>query len=200
LDDEGRQDDDRSATHSSFRRNGEMKRGLYFIALLGACVRPATRAPVSAGGSTRAVDYCEMAAVVLGETVKSNADQPYGLEDVCVHRLASLSGRTYVDVRFGDGPPPSTATTACVRDPYAIRFDVQGFQQSPAQGVVLLMISAEKNGARDFSAIVEEPNWPARRPEVLAMSPCGSAFGSVRLQASGWSAHVVPPPRSPDAL
>lgn len=43
-----------------------------------------------------------------------------------------------------------------------------------------------------------EPRWMLRRPEVLAVSPCGSAFGTVRRDAAGWVARVAPPPRSAD--
>lgn len=170
---------------------------LLLSALCVACPRP-TKPAVSVG--PKRAELCAMAAATLRETIKPNAAQPFGLEEACVRRLASIEGRIYVDARIEGQDRLSGGAATCLQAPYEIRFDAEHFSPSPAQGVVLLMVSADQGGARKFNAIVEEPNWPARRPEVLAVSPCGSAFGVIRPSGPGWTVAVVPPPRSADAL
>jgi hypothetical protein len=159
------------------------------------------RPTVRPGAETSPVDYCQMATVALRETVKSNDEQPYGIEDVCVHRLAAASGKIYVDARFmGSRDLETVPVRSCTREKYVIRFDYRNFERSPSEGVVLLMVSAETASGRTFNAVVEESDWPSKRPRAMALSPCGSAFGVLRRSQNVWTAIVVPPPRAPDAL
>jgi len=142
-----------------------------------------------------------MALSVLRATVASNDVQPYGLEDVCVRRLSSAAGHIFVDARVSEQPGASPAAAPdCFRDSFRIRFDPGHFEKAPTDGVVLLLISRSANGAMEFNAVVEQPDWPSKRPGVIGLSPCGSAFGTLHYSTSGWAATVVAPPRSPDAL
>jgi hypothetical protein len=146
-------------------------------------------------------DYCEMAVVALAETIKSNREQPYGLEDACVNEVARVSGKVYVDARFMEGTALATVPVrSCVRRNYVVRFDHKAFERSPAPGVVLLLVSTPTAKGREFNAVVEDPNWPAKRPGTFALSQCGSAFGILRGSGTRWTAQIVPPPRHPGDL
>jgi len=142
-----------------------------------------------------------MAFVALAETIKSNREQPYGLEAACVREMAAASGKVYVDARFMEGSDlAKVPERSCVRENYVIRFDPQHFEPSPAAGVVLLLVSAPTSKGREFNAVVEQPNWPAKRPGTFATSQCGSAFGMLTGSDRHWAAQIVPPPRGPDDL
>jgi len=159
-------------------------------------------APTSrlAGGAA-GPDYCAMATTALNESIKSNREQPYGLEAACVQQTAAASGRIYVDARFMDGPDLATVPVrSCAAQNYLIRFDPKHFEPSPGAGVVLLLVSTRTPQGREFNARVEQPNWPARPAGTAAPSPCGSAFGVLTGSGSRWAARVVPPPRGPDDL
>lgn len=146
-------------------------------------------------------DYCAMAGVALAETIKSNRQQPYGLEDACVNHLAMSAGKVYVDARFMEGRELAVVPVrSCVRQNYVIRFDYKAFERSPTPGVVLLLVSTATTQGREFNAVLEESNWPAKRPGVFALSPCGSAFGVLRGAGARWTAQIVPPPREADDL
>lgn len=158
-------------------------------------------APASPSSDLSNPDYCGMALSALRTTVASNDAQPYGLEDVCVRRLASTGGAIFVDARVSEraGGPP-IAALGCTSDGFRIRFDPARFEKAPTDGVVLLVISRTPDGAMGFNAVVENADWPSKRPGGMSLSPCGSAFGTIRRTSAGWEATVVPPPRSPDAL
>ena len=158
--------------------------------------RGPTKGPPGAGP-----DYCSMAAVALTETIKSNREQPYGLEAACVDEMAAAAGKIYVDARFIEIPDGGTVVTpSCVRKKYVIRFDPSHFEPSPAPGVVLLLVSAPTPNGREFNARMETPNWPAKPPGTVAMSQCGSAFGVLTESGSSWKAQINPPARGPDDL
>lgn len=179
-----------------------MKARLYGVALLfaSAChAHPA--APVSPSSDISTSDYCDMTLAALRATVTSNDVQPYGLEEVCVRRLASSSGYIFVDARVSERPgDPPIAAPACSRAGFRIRFDSPHFEKAPTDGVVLLVASRTSGGEMEFNAVVEQPDWPAKRPGVIGLSPCGSAFGTIQHAPTGWVATVVQPPQSPDAL
>lgn len=161
-----------------------------------------SRDPASTRGpSAEHPDYCAMAAAVLTETIKSNREQPYGLEDACVDEMAARSGKIYVDARFMDANGASVVPVpSCTAQKYVIRFDPKRFEPSPAPGVVLLLVSAPSAKGREFNARIEDPNWPAKPAGTAALSQCGSAFGVLTAVGSHWAARVVPPPREPDDL
>jgi hypothetical protein len=140
------------------------------------------------------VDYCQMAATVLHEVVRSYERQPFGLEDACVKKRAAQAGKIYADARFTDreGLAVVPHRSCTVRD-YVIRFDHQHYEASPTPEVVLLLFSPETARGREFNARMETADWPSKRPGVMAMSQCGSAFGVLRREANGWTARVTPP-------
>lgn len=173
----------------------------FLVVEVASSCSPRGRPPVRTNAEPGSVDYCQMAVAALRETVRNNDEQPYGIEDVCVNRLASASGKIQVDARFmGKKDLETVPQRSCTAENYFIRFDFKNFERSPSEGVVLLMVSAEAPSGRKFSATVEESNWPTKRPGMFAISPCGSAFGVLRRSQNAWGATVVPPPRSPDAL
>jgi len=142
-----------------------------------------------------------MARSVLRATVASNDAQPYGLEDVCVRRLASESGYIFVDARVSEreGETP-VAAPQCSGDGFRIRFDPAHFERAPTEGVVLLLIWQSAEGTMEFNATIQRPDWPSNKPGVFGLSPCGSAFGTIRRSPTGWTATVVDPPRVPGEL
>ena len=143
--------------------------------------------------------YCQMAVAALEETVKPYDAQPYGLEEACVRNRAMFSGRIFVDARFGHKWERVPARQ-CTEGPYVIRFDFENYEKSPAPEVVLVLFESETPIGRSFSAVMEEPNWPSKKPGLVALSACGSAFGNVRKAGAVWTATVEPPPRAPDEL
>lgn len=172
---------------------------LAFLFAAGCHARPVT--PVFPSSEGAKADYCGMAVSALRTTIASNDVQPYGLEDVCVRRLASAAGRIFVDARVSEqrnGRPASAAD--CSSDRFTIRFDPARFQKAPTDGVVLLLVSQSADGAMEFNAVVEQADWPSKRPGVFGLSPCGSAFGTIRYSGTGWVATVARPTQSPDAL
>jgi len=143
--------------------------------------------------------YCQMALAALKETIKSSDAQPYGLEEACVRNRATFSGHVFVDARFGHNWE-RVPERQCQEGPYVIRFDFDEYQKSPAPEVVLLLFESDTPTGRSFSVAMEEPNWPSKKPGVVALSACGSAFGIVRRAHGVWTATVQPPPRGADEL
>ena len=146
-------------------------------------------------------DYCAMAVAALSETVKSNQEQPYGLEAACVDEMAARAGKIYVDARFDEASDVGAVPIPnCARKNYIVRFDPNHFEPSPATGVVLLLVSEPTPEGREFNARMEEPSWPAKPPGTVALSQCGSAFGVLTGSGSHWTARISPPVRGPDDL
>jgi len=130
--------------------------------------------PASHSSDISTADYCDMALSALRATVASNDAQPFGLEDVCVRRLASAGGFTFVDARVSERPGASpVGASSCTADGYRVRFDPAYFEKAPTEGVVLLMVSRRPDGLMDFNAVVDQPDWPSKRPGVIGISPCG---------------------------
>jgi len=142
-----------------------------------------------------------MAISALRATVASNDAQPYGLEDVCVRRLASGSGYIFVDARVSErtGEAP-VAAPQCSSDGFRIRFDPGHFEKAPTDGVVVLLMWRSAEGTMQFNATIQKPDWPSNKPGVIGLSPCGSAFGTVRRSPTNWTATVVEPPPVPGEL
>jgi len=169
--------------------------------LLAAGCHTAGSRPGSVSAGVPAKDYCGMALSALHATIASNDAEPNGLEDACVRHRAFASGYIFVDARVsereGEAPLPAPS---CVADGFRIRFDPAEFEKAPTDGVVLLLIWRSKEGAMEFNALVERPDWPSNKPGVFGLSPCGSAFGTIRRLPTGWTATVVEPPRVPGEL
>jgi hypothetical protein len=142
-----------------------------------------------------------MALAALAATIKKFEEQPLGLEQRCVERVATSGGKIYVDARFTEGEQlAAVPESSCTSDRYVVRFDPKAFVPSPSEEVVLLALWTHPPAGWEFNAVVESPNWPSRRPAVMSLSQCGSAFGVLNQSSNGWAATIVMPPRSPDAL
>jgi len=171
------------------------------LLLVAAACHPSVSAQRSGSSYVREPDYCGMALSALRATIASNQIQPYGLEDVCVRRLASTEGTIFVDARVWESERSSPVTApTCVGGGFRVRFDSAHFEKAPTDGVVLLMMKGPTTGPLEFSAVVERPDWPSKRPGVFGLSPCGSAFGTIRHSPAGWTATVVDPPRQAGEL
>lgn len=170
---------------------------LGWLACSGAQGRPPAPPPPAQVSSV----YCQMALAALAASVKKFEEQPLGLEQRCVERVATSGGKIYVDARFTEGEQlASVPQPGCTTDRYVIRFDPKAFVPSPSEEVVLLALWTHPPTGWEFNAVVESPNWPSRRPAIMSLSQCGSAFGVLNHSSSGWAATIVMPPRSPDAL
>lgn len=171
------------------------------LVLVAAACHPSVSAQRPGDSSAPDPNYCEMALSALRATIASNQAQPYGLEDVCVRRLASTEGTIFVDARVWESERSTpVATPTCVGGGFRVRFDSAHFEKAPTDGVVLLLMKGPTTGPLEFSAVVEQPDWPSKRPGVFGLSPCGSAFGTIRHSPTGWTAAVVDPPRQPGEL
>jgi hypothetical protein len=146
-------------------------------------------------------EHCQMALVALDAVIKHYSDQPLGLEKTCVDDGAVFNGKVYVDARFTKNRELELVSEpSCTSERYVVRFDHQSFAPSPSKDVVVLILSTNSPPTWRFSAVTEVPDWPKRRPGIVTLSSCGSAFGVLRQVKDRWEATVVPPPRSPEAL
>jgi hypothetical protein len=148
------------------------------------------------------IDYCGISIVALQAAVRTQEEQPLGLDPACVRQYAAFAGKIYVDARFmKDGALEAVSEKSCTRDNFIIRFDDEHDTPSPAPGVLFLSVSPQTPAGRDFYVTIEDANWTKRAPAVLAMPPCYPAFGRLNYSAkAGWTAKVVPAPRGPDDL
>ena len=169
------------------------------VVVLTSCAH--RNAQMSRGEADAGIDYCGISIVALRAAVRSQEEQPLGLDAACVRQYAGFAGKIYVDARFmKDGALETVSEKSCTRDNFIIRFDDE-HAPSPAPGVLFLSVSPQTPAGRDFYVTIENANWTKRAPTVLAMPPCYPAFG--RLDSSGktgWTAKVVPAPRGPDDL
>jgi hypothetical protein len=147
------------------------------------------------------IDYCGISIVALRAAVRTQEEQPLGLDAGCVRQYAGFAGRIYVDARFmKDGALETVSEKSCTRDNFIIRFDAE-HAPSPAPGVLFLSVSPQTSADREFYVTIEDTNWTKRAPAVVAMPPCYPAFGRLNYSAkTGWTAKVVPAPRGPDDL
>jgi hypothetical protein len=146
-------------------------------------------------------DYCDMAAAALRATVKTFKEQPLGLESACVEGRALMNKHIYVDASFSQGSHVEAAAEPnCVRDNYVIRFTSTNPDPWPPSEVILLIVSGDGTHDRTFNARMEAADWPTRKPGILGLSQCGSAYGVLHRSVSGWVGTIQRPPRSADAL
>lgn len=142
-------------------------------------------------------DRCGVTLAVLDAVIRSNAEQPLGLEKACVEKYASLNGKIYVDVRFVlDGQIESVDEPGCVRGGYQIRFDSHAQVPAPSETVVLLQIDRKTARTVDFNAVTEDRSWRQQHARhVYSWSPCLSSSGVATLGGQGWRA--IPKTPSP---
>ena len=157
---------------------------------VAGCSRP-PGARVLMNQPRQETEHCDIAVAVLRAVVRPFDEQPLGLEKACVQQRAAANSRIYVDARFTQGEHlEDIHASSCQRDEYVIRLDWRNFSPSPAMDVVLLMFLRKDQRNLTFNAVTEDANWPRKAPGVMALSQCGSAFGSVRLGQNGWEAFV----------
>jgi hypothetical protein len=136
-----------------------------------------------------------MAAAILGEVVKTNDEQPFGLERACVEDRAAARGQIYVDARFNRRvDDTAVAQPDCPSGKFLIRFNRDNFVSAPSPGVVLLLVyDGEKGSGMEFNARTENSDWPKNKPGVMSLPACGSAFGVLSKEGSTWKARVTSP-------
>jgi hypothetical protein len=165
-----------------------------------ACSHSTTQ-PIQVPKTDNREDYCDMAAAALRATVKTFKEQPLGLERACVEARALTNRQIYVDASFSQGSHvEADAEPNCVRDNYVIRFTSTNSDPWPPSEVILLIVAGDGSHDRTFNARMEAADWPTRKPGVVGLSQCGSAYGVLHRSADAWVATIQPPPRSADAL
>lgn len=169
------------------------------VVFIAACHRhPPVTSSVAEGASA---PYCAMSIAALRASVKSYADQQYGLDSACVADYATTGGKVYVDARFESSRDLETVSEGtCVRDNFVIRFDFEHYEQSPGENVLRLNVHSEVSRSREFLLEMKNSDWPKQRPGVLTIPPCYPAYGVLKAGPKGWQATVTPPPRRPGDL
>lgn len=133
--------------------------------------------------------------------MRSYADEPLGLEHACVLKRAVASGKVHVDARFTRADQlEAVEIGSCSYDEFVVRFDWKNFTPAPSANVLLLLLLRHDDDHYGFNAVIEEPRWPAKRPGMMAISPCGSAFGRVYREPTGWRAVLTRPPQRGNSL
>jgi hypothetical protein len=168
--------------------------GVVVASFLAVGCSHALPAPVPVSRPPSGNDFCYMAAAALHQVVRSHEKQPFGLEEACVKTRATRGEKIYVDARFsGANGFITIPQRSCTAGRYVIRFDHRQFEPSPSSEVVLLLVSEETANGRPFNARMETSDWPKKPPGTMALSQCGSAFGTLRRFGSGWTATISAP-------
>lgn len=172
--------------------------------LVGAlgCASPATLRSDTTPRVDSTTEGCDVAASVLRSIVRSNGEEPLGLEKACVERYAARDGVVYVDARISRaGPIENVKAPECRREGFLIRFDSPDLTPSPTDSVVLLDLDRTDATTFEFVAVTEDHLWRQRHARnIYSSSPCLSSAGVATRDHDGWrvTPRALDAPRAPD--
>ena len=175
-----------------------MRSRIWLLACGLGCVSTVTPGPQTSHRDNSTSEWCDVTTSVLQSIVRSNGEQPLGLEKACVDKYAARDGVVYVDLRVSlAGRIENVKTSDCRRDGFLIRFDSPDLTTSPTDTVVLLDLNRTDATTFEFVAVTEDHRWRQRHAHNLySSSPCLSSSGVATRDRSGWSATPRAPNRS----